>query len=223
MLCYTRCIANKKQGRDKLEENLISKKDLLEQTNISYGQLYRWKRKNLIPEEWFIKKSSFTGQETFFPKDKILERIEKIKNMKDDTSLDDLAEMFSPMPTDVILSKEELLESNIVSQMALDIYESFHGEVKMFPFENILYIGLLETLLHSGEISLDEGKLILTTMEAYYKSFEGKDCEIVLIRKFGVAVCFLIGSPNELKLEAGAKLVLKVNISKAVEELKLKL
>ena len=74
-----------------MEENLISKKDLLELTDISYGQLYRWKRKNLIPEDWFIKRSSFTGQETFFPKDKILERIEKIKNKKDDTSLDELA------------------------------------------------------------------------------------------------------------------------------------
>ena len=35
-------------------EELISKKELLELMEISYGQLYRWKRKNLIPEEWFI-------------------------------------------------------------------------------------------------------------------------------------------------------------------------
>lgn len=49
-----------------MEEQLISKKELLERTSISYGQLYRWKRKNLIPEEWFIRKSTFTGQETFF-------------------------------------------------------------------------------------------------------------------------------------------------------------
>lgn len=51
-----------------MEEDLISKKDLLELTGISYGQLYRWKRKQLIPEEWFIRKSTFTGQETFFRK-----------------------------------------------------------------------------------------------------------------------------------------------------------
>ena len=41
---------------------LISKKDLLNDTGISYGQLYRWKREGLIPEEWFIKQPSFTGQ-----------------------------------------------------------------------------------------------------------------------------------------------------------------
>lgn len=48
-----------------MEEDLISKKELLDETGISYGQLYRWKRKQLIPEEWFIRKSTFTGQETF--------------------------------------------------------------------------------------------------------------------------------------------------------------
>ena len=81
-----------------MEENLISKKELLDITGISYGALYRWKRKNLIPEEWFIRKSTFTGQETFFPRDKILARIAKIKDMKEDLSLDDLADVLSPEP-----------------------------------------------------------------------------------------------------------------------------
>mgnify|MGYP002678877869 FL=1 len=63
-------------------DELISKKDLLETAKISYGQLYRWKRMDLIPEEWFIKKATPTGQETFFVRDKILERIELILSMK---------------------------------------------------------------------------------------------------------------------------------------------
>jgi len=66
----------------------ISKKELLSETGISYGQLYRWKREGLIPEEWFIKRSAFTGQETFFPREKILERVQMILDMKDDQSLE---------------------------------------------------------------------------------------------------------------------------------------
>jgi len=77
------------------DEHLISKKDVLEQMGISYGQLYRWKRKGLIPESWFIRGSTFTGQETFFPKDKIVERIGRIKDMKGEHALDDLAEVIS--------------------------------------------------------------------------------------------------------------------------------
>jgi len=77
------------------EERLISKKDVLEKMGISYGQLYRWKRKGLIPEAWFVRRSTFTGQETFFPQDKILERIARIKAMKDEHPLDDLAELIT--------------------------------------------------------------------------------------------------------------------------------
>jgi len=66
----------------------ISKKDLLAETGISYGQLYRWKREGLIPEEWFVKRSAFTGQETFFPREKILERVRMILDMKDEQSLE---------------------------------------------------------------------------------------------------------------------------------------
>ncbi len=58
---------------------LISKKDLLDLTGISYGQLYRWKWKNLIPEKWFIRKSTFTGQETFFQKKKYSIELKKFK------------------------------------------------------------------------------------------------------------------------------------------------
>lgn len=69
---------------------LISKKELLSQTGISYGQLYRWKREGLIPEEWFIKQSAFTGQETFFPREPALARVRAILEMKDDYSLEEL-------------------------------------------------------------------------------------------------------------------------------------
>lgn len=69
----------------------IAKKDLLQETGISYGQLYRWKRKGLIPESWFVRRATFTGQETFFPRAAILERIRWIQGMKPDIPLDDLA------------------------------------------------------------------------------------------------------------------------------------
>lgn len=74
-----------------MEQELLSKKELLERYGISYGALYRWKRKGLIPEDWFIKKATVTGQETFFPKALICERVELILGQKDEKSLDELA------------------------------------------------------------------------------------------------------------------------------------
>lgn len=79
-----------------MDEELIAKKDVLELTGISYGQLYRWKRKGLIPEAWFIRRSTVTGQETFFPKEKILARIAQIRSLKEERSLDELAQILAP-------------------------------------------------------------------------------------------------------------------------------
>ena len=75
-------------------DELISKKDLLQETGISYGQLYRWKRERLIPDAWFEKRSSYTGQETFFPRTLILERVHFILTHKDEYSLTELRAPF---------------------------------------------------------------------------------------------------------------------------------
>ena len=86
-------------------DHLISKKELLTKYGISYGALYRWKRKGLIPEEWFIKKATSTGQETFFPTALVCERIELILKQKEDILLDDLAQK---------LNHEELSNSGLL-------------------------------------------------------------------------------------------------------------
>ncbi|MFR4582785.1 DUF4004 family protein [Clostridium cadaveris] len=204
-----------------MEENLISKKELLEKTGISYGQLYRWKRKNIIPEEWFIKKSSFTGQETYFPEDKILERIEKIKAMKDELSLEELANMFSPKPTSVNLSKEEVLEKGILSQNAINIYEDMGKVIE--NFESILQVYIMENLLMTGEITLYEGKALLSILVKENENINGVNYNILLVRKLGISI-WMVGEFSEnVFIEPQGKIVIKKAIGDFVEELKVKL
>lgn len=114
-----------------MSEELISKREVLDMTGISYGQLYRWKRKNILPESWFIKKSSFTGQETYFPKVKVLERIQKIKELKDDHSLDELSAIFSPDSSTIQLSGQQVRALNLIPEDLWDLFqvrESFTGQ-----------------------------------------------------------------------------------------------
>ncbi|MDI3311690.1 MAG: YhbD family protein [Thermoanaerobacterium sp.] len=203
--------------------DLISKKELLEITGISYGQLYRWKRKNLIPEEWFIRKSTFTGQETFFPKAKILERVNKILSMKDDLSLDDLANMLSPNPSEIVLSLDEIKKRNIVSLISLELYIKTFGEEKEFSFNSILYIYIVDEMIIAGDINLEEGKIILETLKENYNKFNGKNCDLLFVRKFGVSTCFLVSSGSEVYFESGAKIIKRLNVAGIIEELKIKL
>lgn len=73
------------------EKDLISKQELLSMYGISYGALYRYKRMGLIPESWFIRVSTKTGQETFFLRKPICERMNLIIAAKDASSLQELA------------------------------------------------------------------------------------------------------------------------------------
>lgn len=72
----------------------MTKKEVLAKYGISYGALYRWKRMGLIPEEWFIKKASYTGQETYFKRDLICGRIDEIMRLKDRLSFEEIAAYF---------------------------------------------------------------------------------------------------------------------------------
>ena len=206
-----------------MESDLISKKELLELTGISYGQLYRWKRKNLIPEEWFIRKSTFTGQETFFPKERILDRIGKIKNMKGDVSLDDLATMLSPDLMEMVLKKEKLIEWNIVSNTTIEFYTKLKGKTEEFDFEKILYLYLLDKMFESGKINFEEGEIILNLLEEQYPKFKGKNCELIFLRKLGISSCCLISKPCEIYFENSMKIIESLNMSNLIEELKIKI
>jgi DNA-binding transcriptional MerR regulator len=76
-------------------DDLISKKEVLQTYGISYGALYRWKRMGLIPEDWFLRKSTSTGQETFFRRAQICPRVELILAREQGISLEELAQQLS--------------------------------------------------------------------------------------------------------------------------------
>lgn len=204
-------------------EDLISKKELLKETGISYGQLYRWKRKNLIPEEWFIKKSTFTGQETFFPKARIMDRIKKIKSMKGDVSLDDLADMFSPNLMERVLESGKLVEQNIVSKTTLDFYTQKRGKVEKFAFEKMLYLYILDKMFESGKINFEEGEMILKLLEEQYPKFNGNNGELLFLRKLGISSCCLVSNAGDIYFEGSMKIIERLNLSDLIEELKIRI
>ena len=93
-----------------MDPSYISKRELLEAFGISYGALYRWKRMGLIPEDWFIRRSTPTGQETFFRRDQIMPRMELILERK--ASLEELAQELNhrapaaPAPKPVLVLRD---------------------------------------------------------------------------------------------------------------------
>ena len=129
-----------------MEENLISKKELLEQYQISYGALYRWKRMGLIPEAWFLHRSAPTGQETYFRRAQICPRIEQILREKERVSLEQLA-------------AELAGQQQTAGAGRMLILETKYGK-KEYPLEQLLHVYLkdaqqtADVLEHLKEVSL---------------------------------------------------------------------
>jgi hypothetical protein len=204
-----------------MDEELISKKELLELTKISYGQLYRWKRKGLIPEDWFIRKSTYTGQETFFPRSRILTRISRILSMKEDVSLDDLADAFSPeapAPADA----DTLIQRGIVSADAMRLFLEGHDSSSL-SFDDALHAYLFSQVLISGELSLNEARLMLDTLRTAAVRFNKAPAQVMLMRKLGVFGCVALSAGGEALPDKDTRLIRRLDLNAAAEELKLKL
>ena len=203
-----------------MEPQLISKKELLQQTGISYGQLYRWKRKGLIPEEWFIRKATFTGQETFFPRDKVLGRVAKIQSLKsEDVSLDDIADSFSPDLGRVSATAEAARSLGVASTAALELYLERQDAAAPFVLGELLTLRVLDTLLSDGAITADEGRALIGMMETSIGGSLG-EYEALLVRKQGLSLWMLVPRGGEPRLEEAARVVVRVELAAKLEELK---
>lgn len=104
-------------------EELISKRELLEKYNISYGALYRWKRMGLIPEDWFIRRSTQAGQETFFNRAMICERVDLIMGREDSSLADLAAELSSKRKQRLVVTTaygEKVFVLDDVKQISID-------------------------------------------------------------------------------------------------------
>ena len=129
-----------------MEEDLISKKELLEQYQISYGALYRWKRMGLIPEAWFLRRSAPTGQETYFRRAQICPRIEQLLREKERVALEQLA-------------AELAGQQQTAGAGRMLILETKYGK-KEYPLEQLLHVYLkdaqqtADVLEHLKEVSL---------------------------------------------------------------------
>lgn len=209
-------------------EEMISKKKILERTGISYGQFYRWKRKGLIPDGWIVHKSTKTGQESFLPKARVLKRIEKVKSLKEDNTLDEIADLLSPEIVEKKYGRSTLLELEWLGAELVSLYENIVGSRKHFSFVDILSMDLLSRLKGSGFGS----KALFLAIKTISSQQDEKyfDEELIVAKqrlepgnspnsfsKF----CLLAG--GEVKFDETVEVLERIDLSRVVENVKLKL
>lgn len=202
-------------------EEMISKKDLLKLTGISYGQLYRWKRQKLIPDSWFIKQSVFTGQETFFPKDKILKRIETIIELKDQYSLDELAKFFSEGNTNRVYSDKELKRSLDIPDTILDQFIKVANK-KQFTFLEAVFIHITCSINKKISFQHEMDNWIQTVL-FWCTSSKSIDKYVLIYKKAETLFYFLLNDDGKVLLDKDTEELCIFHLAEQAKLINLKL
>ncbi|MCL1791151.1 MAG: YhbD family protein [Peptococcaceae bacterium] len=195
-------------------DDLISKKELLETTGISYGALYRYKRKNLIPDDWFIRKSTFTGQETFFPRDLILRRIEQIQELKEEVSLDGMHGMLTgDIPEDLTLSYEVFMPH--ISATLAEVAKKYVGD-SLLGFKELMALLTADGAMKSGKMALAECEQVLQTLLGF--RIPAKGDKLLGYRSGGVFFCLV--AVGEVWTGADAHKIVEIDLAERISALK---
>ena len=201
---------------------MISKSEVLEQTGISYGQFYRWKRKGLIPETWFHRRSTFTGQEAFLPREKVLERIRRINALKDDYSLDEIAGMLSPDIVHKSYSLSEINRMGWISKQALELYQGVRGREGDYTFDEVVFITSVEQLLGYGKLSTEVVELAARSLLANFEVI-GNDTGryLTIVRRSSTSYSVLYS--GDCFLDPDAVVIVTVDLDSVLENVKVRL
>ena len=204
-------------------DDLISKQDLLEQTGVSYGQFYRWKRMGLIPESWFIHKSTFTGQATFLPRQKVLERIERITGLKEEYSLDEIAELLSPDLTATTYTDPDVGAMDWLSDSAIAAYERLRPGSGPLTFTELVCIAAADRLLKTGTASGEQVDLAVRNLADALSTSDSPSRErhLTVLTRRGVS--YSVFYSGACLFDADSKVIADLDVDAVQADLKVKL
>ena len=204
------------------QDEMISKSEILDRTGITYGQFYRWKRMGLIPEAWFHRQSTFTGQEAFLPRAKVLERIERINELKGDHSLDEIAAMLSPDLVRKTYPIAEVEEMDWLSKQALHLFRGVRRGEGTFAFDELVYIGVVGRLQDRGDLVQEQIELAARCLIASFEALgsdEGR--HLTLARRNSVSQTVL--HSGRCYFDPDTEVLVTVDLDGVVEDIKLNL
>jgi len=199
----------------------ISKKELLKLTGISYGQLYRWKRLGLIPEEWFIKQPTFTGQETFFPKDKILNRIKAIQKLKDEYSLEELANILSPEVSEKHFTVSDLQIIEEIEKGLIPCFCKTFGKNSFSYVEMLVLIAISKCKKELG-LQLKDVEELCYGIKDHLVSLKQTDFLLVLLDKNGEYFITIHAEQGHVFFDNRWKIVSQVRLNEISSIVKVK-
>lgn len=199
----------------------ISKKDLLSNTGISYGQFYRWKRMGLIPEDWFRRRSAFTGQETYLPRQRVLERITQIQTLRERYSLEEIVEMLSPDIARRRYSRDDVAEMAWITTASLTLFPA--DDTIGYTFNDLLCLLIIEQLRKATGITREQIQLVVITLLARLSEMDDGCTERRLSLLTKDNVFFIILHCGNCLVDQATHICITLDIDRLIDEMKVHL
>ena len=118
----------------------------------------------------------------------------------------------------------EIRERGLVSPEAAELFaEGVCDCDQPLVFGEVVSLAALDTLLRTGDVSLDEGRVVLDALQENYPAFEGKAADLLFVRRMGLSTALLISSGAEVKFDRAARVIARVNLSESAEALRAKI
>jgi len=201
----------------------ISKKELLKLAGISYGQFYRWKRMGLIPEAWFHRRSTFTGQETFLPRQKAIGRITQILSLKETHPLEEVAALLSPDLAGKTYLPADLAKMEWISPGARDIYRQVRRRQGDYGFDEVLIMAVVQALLDQGRLDAEQLALAGRTLTERLGELGAPDQDRCLVVGRRTGVSFTAVYFGRCLFDRDTEVPAEVNLNQIAETTKAKL
>lgn len=201
------------------ETSEISKRELLDKTGISYGQLYRWKRERLIPEEWFVKRSAITGQETYFPKLQILDRIEAILDLKEDHSLEEIREVLASEHSRLI-SRKRVEELDILPKGLLKRAKCLKKKEE-FKRSELAFMVMLGEIARERKLLNKDFDVLLERSLPLIEENESANVVVSLISASDKLFVYMAREDKQPLFDSGIQIVKTASLADLVAKLKI--
>ena len=181
----------------------------------------RWKREGLIPEEWFVKRSSPTGQETYFPQEKILKRIHAIQQLKDSYSLEELARILTPEVSNRLFCEEDLEHFD---ELDIDVAADFMDAMSKdsFVFLEVLVMIALSQAMVDSAITEEERTHAVSFLSKRMSELHSADYVLELLQAQGHLYVLLKKEGSEVYLDDGLVAIRFIHLNELSNAIKLK-
>jgi hypothetical protein len=147
-----------------------------------------------------------------------IERINKIIEMKDEASLDDLAYIFSNNIKDIKITRDYL--TNILSREIITRYEEIIDTKDIYEENNIFSLFIYNKLINLGSLNISEIKEITILANRDYEKIDNRDYELIIKRKYGVCYYYIVVDNIDMFNDDSSINLAKININKVIEEIK---